>query len=248
MPCTNHPETPEAAQCAGCSQSFCINCLVVLDDRNLWGPCKAKAVRSLERGENVDGDGRTPSPWEREKSIGSLLRTCTEVLLTPTRFFKGLPPQGRGHWSFLFALEGPSFLLGFGFLCLLVLLIPNFHNTLNIRSVLMLPVGVLVCLVLYLLWILLLAGLSHLMLKLLKGTSAGLGATWRIVAYAQATLLLQVVLPVCGFYLFPLWFLVTLTLGLRAMHRTSLIKALAATLLSTGIGVGLLLLPGLLSG
>lgn len=49
---------------------------------------------------------RQPPPWEqpdRRRRPGTLLDTTAAVLFRPTRFFRGLPPQGRGNASLRFA-------------------------------------------------------------------------------------------------------------------------------------------------
>jgi len=48
--CANHPEAAESTRCAACRKPLCPNCVVDLEGRLLCGPCKAQAVRQMERG------------------------------------------------------------------------------------------------------------------------------------------------------------------------------------------------------
>ena len=73
-------------------------------------------------------------------------------------------------------------------------------------------------------------GILHLMLLLLGGAQRGLEATFRVVAFAEATSLLFLV-PFCGQFVGGVWCLVLYIIGLAEVHRIGHGKAAAAVLL-----------------
>jgi hypothetical protein len=73
-------------------------------------------------------------------------------------------------------------------------------------------------------------GILHLMLLLLGGAQRGLEATFRVVAFAEATSLLFLI-PFCGQLVGGVWCLVLYVLGLAEAHRIGHGKAAAAVLL-----------------
>jgi hypothetical protein len=74
------------------------------------------------------------------------------------------------------------------------------------------------------------AGILHVMLLLLGGAPRGLEATFRVVAFAEATSLLFLV-PFCGQLVGGIWCLVLYVVGLAEAHRIGHGKAAAAVLL-----------------
>lgn len=74
------------------------------------------------------------------------------------------------------------------------------------------------------------SGILHLMLLLLGGAQRGFEATFRVVAFAEATSLLFLI-PFCGQLVGGLWCLVLYVIGLAEAHRIGHGKALAAVLL-----------------
>ncbi|GEM_PF-3417313 len=233
MPCTNHPEADLVAYCAGCTKAFCANCLVVLDGKNLCGPCKAKAVRRLERGETSysyipAAVVRAPSPWEQEKSLGNLVKTAKAVLFSPNAFFGKLKLYGQGHWLYIALLYWPVAILE---------TVLQWSLSLGMFSTTKEPPrpGILLasCLLVPLLPLLQCAisgSLVHLFLKMTRGAKAELETTFRIYAYAQSAYIL-IWIPVVGALLSGFWFMVLLTIGLKRMHQTSYSRMIPVLLL-----------------
>ncbi len=189
------------------------------------------------------------TPWERRGEIGTataLVETTQAVLLRPSEFYREMPVVGglvaplayglvlgyigvvsRAIYDLVFSsvlgsavsglsvdpqlqpflklLEGGGGVLGF--VMALVLGIP------------MMALGMF-----------LMSGVLHLFLMMLGGASRGFEATFRVVAYSQATALLNVI-PVCGSLLAGLYALVLLVIGLKEAQQISASKALMAVLL-----------------
>lgn len=74
------------------------------------------------------------------------------------------------------------------------------------------------------------AGICHLMLLVLGGARRDFEATFRVVCYASATALFQIV-PGCGSLVSGIWNLVAMVVGLSEVHGISRGKAAAAVLL-----------------
>lgn len=80
------------------------------------------------------------------------------------------------------------------------------------------------------------AGVTHLMLLLFGGGGGGAGTTTRVFAYAYSPQLLGIV-PVVGTIVGFVWMVIVGIVGLRAAHRTTLVRAAAAVLIPLAIGL-----------
>jgi hypothetical protein len=78
------------------------------------------------------------------------------------------------------------------------------------------------------------SGILHLMLLLLGGARRGFEATFRVVAFAEATSLLFLI-PFCGQLVGGVWCLVLYVLGLAQAHQIGHGKAIAAVLLPLAV-------------
>jgi hypothetical protein len=74
------------------------------------------------------------------------------------------------------------------------------------------------------------AGILHVMLMILGGANRDFEATFRVVCYAHAINVINLV-PFCGSLVAVLAWIVIATIGLAAVHRTSTGQALSAVLL-----------------
>jgi hypothetical protein len=70
----------------------------------------------------------------------------------------------------------------------------------------------------------------HILLRIMGAGAGGFQATFRVVAYGQATQILAAI-PLAGGLLSSLWFLVVQVVGLRQIHRTSYPRVIIAMLL-----------------
>ncbi len=89
-----------------------------------------------------------------------------------------------------------------------------------------------------LLWMPFNAGLVHLLLWAVGGASQGFTVTLRVAGYAQAAILLTFI-PVYGLWVFALWHLAVMIIGLAAAHQTKLARSIAANVLPILLALGL---------
>jgi hypothetical protein len=74
------------------------------------------------------------------------------------------------------------------------------------------------------------SGVLHVLLLLVRGGQNGFEATFRVIAYSQATQVLGVI-PFIGGVAGALWLLVIQVIGVREMHETSYLKVFIAFLI-----------------
>jgi hypothetical protein len=243
MACVNHPDVPEVTRCDQCGRRVCADCFVQLEGRPLCGQCKDRVVRRVERGFALEVGARGPSPWERERSVASLLETLKAALLSPTAFFSGLAPEGKGYWSYLIVLGWPSAVLG----ALLAFFFPVLAGLGGFgapgnpfgsgENALFLAFVVVVAPLQLLIGTCIQGGILHLFLRLVGGANARIETTIRTVVYAQSVICFNWV-PLLGPLVAAVWSLVLLVIGLKHMHTTTYGRVLAAVLLPITVCVG----------
>ncbi len=69
--------------------------------------------------------------------------------------------------------------------------------------------------------------ISHLCLVLVGSGKSGMGATLRVVAYAQ-TAMIPVIIPGCGSFIYSIWYLVLEIIGFAVAHKTTYARAALA--------------------
>ena len=185
-------------------------------------------------------------PWERRRVIGfgaGLVETTQQVLTAPESFFRRLPATG-GMGDPLFygllvsyigllaaSLYGAVFNATFGsaFNALgdrpeLARLMPFVQGWVGlVMNVVLGPIFIVIGLFVS-------AGIVHLLLLLLGGGARGFEGTFRVVAYAAASNVIQIV-PLCGSFVGRIYWIVLVIIGLSAVHGDSKGKAAAAVLL-----------------
>jgi len=182
-------------------------------------------------------EGLLLPPWERRDRYGflnGLYLTIKDVLLAPRQFFHRMPSQvglvqplmfalvvgvAATFVSWMWALAGSS----------LQMLVqesldeavkgPLFSFIAFVTS----PITVAITLFIQ-------AGLIHLMLMLVGGNKLGFEATFRVVAYGEASSIFALV-PFCGAFLILVWGLFVTIVGLYSIHDTDPWKAVVAVLL-----------------
>jgi len=93
-------------------------------------------------------------------------------------------------------------------------------------NLVLLPVWMGIGLVIWFIW----TGVVHLLLMLFGGANQGYEATFRTMSYANGSVAIFYVFPICGMYVAIVWSLVAQIIGLREIHETSGGKAAAAVL------------------
>lgn len=179
-------------------------------------------------------DGLLLPPWERRDRFGflnGLYLTVKDVLFAPGRFFHRMPSQVGILQPLLFSLVLGALGTLIVWLYSLVassiqMLVPGgleLSDSLDqfflfLCSPLLVTVGVFFQ-----------AALTHVMMLMLGGNRLGFEATFRVVAYSEATSILLLV-PICGSALALIWSLIVLIVGLYNIHETAPWKAVVAVL------------------
>jgi hypothetical protein len=195
-----------------------------------------------------DSGSSSPSgtPWERRDQIGvaaGLVETTTQVLSQPESFFRSMPVTGGLTSPLLYGLligyvglvastlYSLVFNLTFGGLGSLARhggpferLAPFMEGGVSLIGNLVFG-PVVIAIVLFIS-----AGILHVMLLLLGGAQRDFEATFRVVGYAQATAILQIV-PVCWCIDSFVYGIVVAIIGLSHAHGISKGKAAAAVLI-----------------
>lgn len=199
------------------------------------------AFERLEE-EPEEGYTRKGAPWENRSELGlwqGIYKTFKAVLFSPEIFFKSLnfnvgilEPLAFGTlvgsigsmfglfwqllmWSGLVLTYGESifgqFTIGVTLLIIMVI-IP----------------------ILWVAWIFVSSGITHLLLLIVRGGENGYEATLRVVSYSQATQVWSLI-PFVGGTIGWIWQLVVQVIGLRHIHRTSYLRVIVAFLIPVAI-------------
>jgi predicted Zn finger-like uncharacterized protein len=193
-------------------------------------------------------------PWERPDAYGffpGLVLTLKRILFQPVDFFESMPPgRGKGK-AMVFNLLLSEFLLLLDFLWALVGVrakIADTGQTDALAAMAGVPgLGFLALLVMVPLFmaagIYLDAGLTHLLLMLLRGTSKKFDETFRVMCYSAAPTVLSAV-PVAGQLLSPvilIWYMTLQAIGLKKVHGAAYSQALAVVLIKWSLYLFVLL-------
>jgi len=189
--------------------------------------------------------GASPVPFEdlpRHGFFPGLWRTITAVLKTPSAFFRSMPVTGGMAKPLIFHLLLAEFMMVSQYLWGLTSLASLSQYTgsqeLMDLGMGMAGTGPILLLVFYplllVLRLMLMTGIIHLLLRAIfrftGGPGSGAEATFRVLCYSAAPLLLGVV-PFFGPLLGGVWSLILTVIGLREAHRTSISAAMFAVFL-----------------
>lgn len=216
--CPVHPEFRAIRPCPRCGTFACGRCLTLTGSGE--EVCAACHARSPDE----------PLPWDLREELGTLKAfwlTSWKLITAPTATFASAPRDAPlsssvlfcGLASFASMLTTSLFYAGIGL----------FAGGTNLA---MTGVFLGYLLAMPLLGIASLFGvgaIDHLLLTLVRAKPASFSVTIRASALSCAPYLVGLV-PVCGFYVFPLWSAVLKVLAYRGMHRTSAPKAAVAAL------------------
>jgi hypothetical protein len=200
----------------------------------------------------LDGAPRAPEEWPSWEGEGGffsrLFRTIGQVLIHPVRFFAA-PARPGYAWALSFGLIlgtlGQALQIYWGHH--LGYQYETLHSAL--LSLIFAPLTVLVSMFLA-------AWVTHFCLWIVRGAKNGVRATFRVMAYGQATNIFLAV-PYVGLAVMPVWGVVVAIGGLAGAHGigrwraffaiflpfvvlTGLAVAAAFAMLAVGIGSGLL--------
>lgn len=198
----------------------------------------------LKKEEDVETEKRDATPWERRLQLGlwkGIKQTIKSVLFSPKNMFSSMPVRGGWREPLAFGLLVGSISSMFAF----------FWEFLIANSGLLKPFGgVSISLsspIIFLILIFLspiLVGISvfissliiHLLLLLVRAGNNRFEATFRVVAYSQATRIWSL-LPFIGSPIGWVWRSIVQIIGLKEAHETSYLRIIVAF----SIPIGLLL-------
>jgi len=198
----------------------------------------------LKKEEDVETEKRDATPWERRLQLGlwkGIKQTIKSVLFSPKNMFSSMPVRGGWRDPLAFGLLVGSISSMFAF----------FWEFLIANSGLLKPFGgVSISLsspIIFLILIFLspiLVGISvfissliiHLLLLLVRAGNNRFEATFRVVAYSQATRIWSL-LPFIGSPIGWVWRSIVQIIGLKEAHETSYLRIIVAF----SIPIGLLL-------
>jgi predicted Zn finger-like uncharacterized protein len=216
-----------------------VNCLRCKSRFEFPFVAKDSGIEPEEIATGPEKKNRTEAPpWERRSDVGmwrGIHETFSAVLLSPRSLFGKMPfkdglkePLAYGlllgslgtmfgiFWQFLMTLGGllamaEGFVgpFGIGVLFLVVIVLSPFFVLAGIFFT---------------------SGVAHLLLLVVRGGGSGFEATFRVVAYSQATQILGLI-PFIGGVVGGCWMLVVLIIGLKEIHETSYLRVLIAFLL-----------------
>jgi hypothetical protein len=189
--------------------------------------------------------GSASTPWERRRIIGfaaGLTETTQQVLTSPETFFRGLGATGgiadpllyglivsyiglvaASVYNAVFNATVGSAFRGFGDQPELARFLPYLQGGVGLAANLIMgPILIVVALFIW-------AGILHVLLLLLGGGGRGFEGTFRVLAYAAASNLIQII-PVCGGFVGGIYSIVLAIIGLSAVHGDSKGKTAAVLL------------------
>ncbi len=181
---------------------------------------------------------RSAPPWEGRAEIGlwqGIYRTFKAVLFSPEELFAHLSYRGgiREPLAFglLFGSLGTLFSLFWQILFLSGPILPFDLGLADEFAFVVLFMAIAVFVPLFVtLTVFVSSGILHLLLLLVRGGQNGFEATFRVIAYSQATQVLGLI-PFIGGVVGSLWLLVIQVIGVREMHETSYVKVILAFLI-----------------
>ena len=225
---------------------YCPHCQRPLPDppQRFCPHCGGDVQGAPAESQGVVAHGSTP--WENREQLGFMgayVETTRQVLLEPAGFFTRMPTRGgigaplvyglltafvaiivATIYQVVFSSVMGSWAAGLqGEDSPLDKMLPFLgHGVGLVFQLLLAPVFALVSLFVF-------SALLHLFLMIFGGAKEGFEASFRVLCYAQATQLVQIV-PICGGLIASVWLLVVLIIGLSEAHKTSRGTAAAAVL------------------
>ena len=181
---------------------------------------------------------RRIAPWEDRAEIGlwqGIFQTFKAVLFSPEDLFARLSYRDGIReplaFALLFGSLGTLFALFWQILLISGPILPFDLGLADEFDFVVLFMAVAVFVPLFVtLTVFVSSGILHLLLLLVRGGQNGFEATFRVMAYSQATQVLGLI-PFIGGLVGSLWLLVIQMIGVREMHETSYVKVVLAFLI-----------------
>ena len=192
--------------------------------------------------EPEDGYTRNGAPWENRSELGlwqGIYKTFKAVLFSPETFFRTLTFKAGIVEPLAFGTLVGSIGSMFGLFWQLLMwsgLVLTYGESIFGQftiGVILLIIMVIIP-ILWVAWIFVSSGITHLLLLIVRGGENGYEATLRVVSYSQATQVWSLI-PFVGGTIGWIWQLVVQIIGLRHIHRTSYLRVIVAFLIPVAI-------------
>lgn len=237
--CPTHPGVKATGACSRCGTFGCGQCLTQRGADWLCPSC-------LQR--------QATLPWDERDSLGlwrAWWRTSVQMISSPGQTLQEANPDGSVGSSALFAGlstlagVGPSIALqGVSMVGIMAAALLNSKSGGSLASGVGGMVGMVFALFLTVAFffgsVFLNAGLDHLMLMLLGANPRAYSVSLRAQALSMGPYLVGLI-PICGFYVFPIWSLVLRIIALMHLHKTTAGKATLAVLVPVTVFCGLIM-------
>ena len=192
--------------------------------------------------EPEDGYTRNGAPWENRSELGlwqGIYKTFKAVLFSPEIFFRSLTFKAGIVEPLAFGTLVGSIGSMFGLFWQLLMwsgLVLTYGESIFGQftiGVILLIIMVIIP-ILWVAWIFVSSGITHLLLLIVRGGENGYEATLRVVSYSQATQVWSLI-PFVGGTIGWIWQLVVQIIGLRHIHRMSYLRVIVAFLIPVAI-------------
>ncbi len=192
--------------------------------------------------EPEDGYTRNGAAWENRSELGlwqGIYKTFKEVLFSPEIFFRSLTFKAGIVEPLAFGTLVGSLGSMFGLFWQLLMwsgLVLTYGESIfgQFSIGVILLIIMIIIPVLWVAWIFVSSGITHLLLLIVRGGENGYEATLRGVSYSQATQVWSLI-PFIGGTIGWIWQLVVQIIGLRHIHRMSYLRIIVAFLIPVAI-------------
>ncbi len=231
------PARAKWAICPRCKQKFEIS----LSDREtgpILGDIPGDGAPHETGQESEAQSERSGAPWENRSGKGfvwGVYHTFKAALFSPAAFFRGLTFNGGireplafglliGAVGNMFGIFWPVMMLSGGLFPFGGAVFGQLTaGLIFLIMVVAVPIWVTFSMFIY-------SAILHLLLLMVRGGKNGFEATFRVVAYSQASQVWELI-PVIGSWVGGVWRLVVQVVGLREMHGISYLRVIVALLL-----------------
>lgn len=199
----------------------------------------------LKKEEDIETEKRDATPWERRLQLGlwkGIKQTIKSVLFSPKNMFSSMPVRGgwRDPLAFGLLVGSISSMLAFFWEFLIAnsgLLKPFGGVSISLSSPIIFLILIFLSPILVGISVFISSLIIHLLLLLVRAGNNRFEATFRVVAYSQATRIWSL-LPFIGSPIGWVWRSIVQIIGLKEAHETSYLRIIVAF----SIPIGLLLL------
>ena len=195
-----------------------------------------------EKEEDIETGDEQSTPWERRSHLGlwvSVKRTLGSVMFSPKAAFSTMPVRGglREPLAFGLLVGSLSVMCAFFWDFLLAsrgVIKPGGVSPAVLSSPLLFLFLIFLTPFLVTIWLYVSSLITHLFLLLARGGQNRFEATFRVVAYSQATWVWGTI-PLIGGPIGLVWWIIVLVIGLKEAHKISYGKIALAFLIPSGL-------------